>query len=231
VLHKDQLIAGHVMKVANSVAYSGATQIVSLEQASARLGSKLLAEITLSVSMKSDVFIVSDFKKLIKDLWNISLVSSIYAKNIAQISGLDTGMIYTATLLHSVGMPVVLQSIAEINLRLKNHLDEDSVSILIEEFHSVFTKFIMEKWELPEIVKSSLLNYLDYEKVNIHQKECATIFLASKFAEWMYFPRKVNLNQFVNSTASNLLDLSSSDIDHLIEQRDNISEMVVSLQF
>ena len=230
-MHKDQLIAGHVMKVANSVAYSGAAQIVSLEQASARLGSKLLAEITLSVSMKSDVFIVADFKKLIKRLWDLSLVGSIYAKNIANIASLDTGMIYTSALLHSVGMPVVLQSIAEINLRLKNQLDEDSVSMLIEEFHSAFTKFIIEKWELPEIVKSSVMNYLNYENINDFQKECAAIFLSSRFAEWMYSPEKVNLNSFVNSPASKILNLKPSDIDGLIEQKDKISEMVASTQF
>ncbi len=231
LLYKDQLIAGHVLKVANSVAYGGATEIVSLQQASARLGSKLLAEITLSVSMRSDVFIVSDFKKLIKQLWDASLSTSIYSKDIAKMVGINAEMIYVIALFHSVGMPLVLQSIAEINLRVNNHLDEKYVLELMEEFHPPFKKFVMEKWELPKIVKSSVINYLNYQNVVEYQRECAVVYLGHQFSTWMYSPEKVSINEISKSKAVEILEISKESIDFLIERKSKILSLVESAQF
>ena len=42
LIHSDQSIASHVLRIANSAAYGGGDQIVSLQQAVARLGMNLL---------------------------------------------------------------------------------------------------------------------------------------------------------------------------------------------
>ena len=41
LIHSDQSIASHVLRIANSAAYGGGEQIVSLQQAVTRLGMKL----------------------------------------------------------------------------------------------------------------------------------------------------------------------------------------------
>ena len=53
LIHSDQSIASHVLRIANSAAYGGGDQIVSLQQAVARLGMNLLGEIAIAVSVQN----------------------------------------------------------------------------------------------------------------------------------------------------------------------------------
>ena len=52
VIHSDQSLTSHVLKVANSPAYGWNAQIVSLHQAVARLGFERIAEIALAVAVR-----------------------------------------------------------------------------------------------------------------------------------------------------------------------------------
>ena len=52
LIHTDQALASHVLRIANSAAFSRGTQIISLKQAVARLGMRLLAEIAVAISVQ-----------------------------------------------------------------------------------------------------------------------------------------------------------------------------------
>src|SRR4051794_18613299 len=69
LLHRDQAIAAHVLRVANSPLYRPRVPIVSLQQAISRLGMTTLREIVLTVSMRSRVFNVSGYTTEIHALW------------------------------------------------------------------------------------------------------------------------------------------------------------------
>ena len=56
VIHSDQSLVSHVLKVANSPAYGWNSQIVSLHQAVARLGFERIAEIALAVAVGGRLF-------------------------------------------------------------------------------------------------------------------------------------------------------------------------------
>lgn len=63
LIHSDQSIASHVLRIANSAAYGGGDQIVSLQQAVARLGMNLLGEIAIAVSVQNDLFKAPGFER------------------------------------------------------------------------------------------------------------------------------------------------------------------------
>src|SRR5215470_332766 len=56
LLHHDQAIAAHVLRVANSFFYRPRMPLVSLQQAISRLGLASLREIVITVSMQSRIF-------------------------------------------------------------------------------------------------------------------------------------------------------------------------------
>ncbi len=65
IIQSDQSMAGHVMRISNSVAYSPAVKITSLQQAIARLGMRTISEISLAATMGPKMFPAKGFETLI----------------------------------------------------------------------------------------------------------------------------------------------------------------------
>jgi HD-like signal output (HDOD) protein len=65
----DQSLAGHVMRIANSVAYTPLTNLVSLQQAVARLGMGIISEIALSASIGAKLFKTPGYEQHIAAQW------------------------------------------------------------------------------------------------------------------------------------------------------------------
>ena len=84
LIHSDQSIASHVLRIANSATYGGGDQIVSLQQAVARLGMNLLGEIAIAVSIQSDIFKAPGYEAQITQLLRPALASGAYGQEIAR---------------------------------------------------------------------------------------------------------------------------------------------------
>ena len=52
LIHQDQALAGHLLRISNSVAYRGGETIVSLQQAVTRLGMQILSDMAMAVSVQ-----------------------------------------------------------------------------------------------------------------------------------------------------------------------------------
>jgi len=231
LIQQDQILAGHVLKIANSPTYIGTTQVTTLQQAATRLGSKILAEITLSVSLKSDLFIVTGYERLIDELWNHSLATSLYGNEIAKVKNISSDIIFIVGLLHSVGMPMVLQLIAEFSSRHKIAQNNDITKRLIAEFSPVFTKIILKKWDLPEIIQFSIIHYNSYKTTKKYQNECALAYLANILSVWMYDEKSFHASKLMNDPVLKLLELDSSDMDELLEKKEFIIDNIHSMSF
>jgi HD-like signal output (HDOD) protein len=57
LIQRDQGLAGHVLRVANSAAYAPTERIVSLQQAVSRMGLTAMRDIALAIAIRGKVFI------------------------------------------------------------------------------------------------------------------------------------------------------------------------------
>lgn len=226
LIHKDQLIAGHVLKTANSAAYGGVRNITSLQQAASRLGVKLLAEISIAVSLQSNVFVVRGYKDIIKSLWNHSLASALFGKEIARLKKLNAEGMFITGLLHSIGMPVVLQSVHKISKREDIKLSDRNINLLIKEFHLRLTKAIMTQWDLPDIIKISTEYYLNYLNAPKYANECAMTYLANRLAIWIYDDNYISEEKILKNPVNLFLNLYPDEVQSLLEKKDEILEQV-----
>ena len=112
LIHQDQALAAHVLRIANSPAYISRSPIVSLQHAVAMLGINLLSEIAFTASLKSGAFQVPGYEEQVKLLWQHSLASGAFAKEVARIRRVNVESAYLCGLLHGVGKPVVLRTAA-----------------------------------------------------------------------------------------------------------------------
>ena len=80
VIHSDQSLVSHVLRVANSPAYGWNAQIVSLHQAVARLGFERIGEISLAVAVGGRLFRTDRRKTELQKLWNHSVAAAFCAQ-------------------------------------------------------------------------------------------------------------------------------------------------------
>ena len=97
LIHQDQALAAHVLRIANSPAYMPRTPIASLQHAVAMLGVNQLSEIAVTISLKSVTVKIPGHEADVRQLWRHALESA-----------------YLCGLLHAVGKPVVLKTVTTI---------------------------------------------------------------------------------------------------------------------
>ena len=84
LIHKDQALAGYVLRVSNSPIYAGTREILTLRQAIARIGAKTLGRIALSITMRGEVFKAGGYEEHMNAIWRHSLASGALAQEIGK---------------------------------------------------------------------------------------------------------------------------------------------------
>ena len=113
LIQQDQTLATHLLKVVNSPAFRGASEIVALRQAIARLGMERIREIALTASLSGTLFRPGPYEALGKREWHRALASGLWAKEVSRACRKNVEIAYLCGLLHNVGVPVVLNLLTD----------------------------------------------------------------------------------------------------------------------
>ena len=108
LLRRDPAMTAHVMQVAASPMYAGATKISSLQQAIGRLGFSTITQIVLAVASKTRVFAVPGFESQVKLAFQHALATALFAQEIARTRRSTVDVAFLAGLFHDFGQPVLL---------------------------------------------------------------------------------------------------------------------------
>ncbi|MFT5084076.1 MAG: HD-like signal output (HDOD) protein [Lentisphaeria bacterium] len=177
LIQSDQTLAGHVMRVANSAAYSPNSSILSLQQAITRLGTKLISEIALSASINSTLFNTPGFEKHIAYGIKHSLASGLWAKEAARACRKNVEASFLSGLLHDIGRPVAVQSALEIAKSLHLDLDQEHVLKIENQFQREIGIRVVEKWQMPKTVCNVVRYFDDYG--HSHASQALTMSVAA----------------------------------------------------
>src|SRR3954468_104063 len=136
LLRKDQAMATHVLRVVSSPVYSGRTQIVSLQQAVARLGVQKIREISLAIAFRVGVFKLKGFEQEITALFQHSVAAAMFAQEIARVTRRNVEDAFMCGLLHDVGRPVILHALVQILNEQKLKIPASAVIAATGALHS-----------------------------------------------------------------------------------------------
>lgn len=156
IIQRDQALAGHVLRWANSPLFACATPIVSLTQACARLGLSRLREIALLISMKSQVFSILGFKEEILMQFRHALVTGLYAREIARMVRTNVEEAFLLGLLHDVGKPIALHTVIGLGGR---DLPRDEVFALVDALHCEVGAAVASRWAFPPAIVAAIGNH------------------------------------------------------------------------
>lgn len=182
LIHKDQALAGYVLRVSNSPVYAGTKEILTLRQAIARIGARTLGRIAMSVTMQGEVFKADGYEEEMDAIWRRSLTSGSLAQEIGRAVKFNSETLYLCGLLHTVGKPVILQAIDVLKGELKLDLSHEGGLSLMDEFHQAVGAKVAEQWKLPEAVKIAALHYSKPQSVESFKKEVLITYAANQLA-------------------------------------------------
>ncbi|HEU4684266.1 MAG TPA: HDOD domain-containing protein [Nitrospira sp.] len=229
LIHQDQSLAAHVLRIANSPAYMPRTPIVSLQHAVAMLGVNLLSEIALTVSLKNSSLKVPGYESDVKRLWRHALASGVYAKEVAKLRRFNVESAYLCGLLHGIGKPVVLKTVVAIAAERRLTLNHPTVLSFMEGYHARVGMMIAKEWSLPQQVCEAITFYTMYEQAPSYKQEVMMTCLSDRLATYLVVPDSLDDTTVREHSVFADLNLYPNDVDSLLRIKDKVLSLVDAL--
>ena len=226
LIHQDQALAAHVLRIANSPAYMPRSPVVSLQHAVAMLGITLLSEIAFTASLKTGAFKVPGYEDDVKQLWRHSLASGAFAKEVARMRRVNVESAYLCGLLHAIGKPVVLRTATTLASQQRIALEKPVLSGWMAGYHTEVGAMIADKWGLPKQVAVAIQYYGDYDHATEFRQECLLTCVANRLASHLLTPDEMPEDTLRDHSVFAELNLYPQDIDKLLLTKDQVLTIV-----
>lgn len=222
LIQSDQSLAGHMMRIANSVAYTPLANLVSLQQAISRLGMGAISEIALSATIGAKFFNTPGYEDYVSNIWRHALATALWAKEIARHCRTNVEVAFLSGLLHSIGQPAIIQSILDLSKQKQVKLNLDDVLLLEKAYCHQVSKSVISAWKMPTLVIEAIKFHQDYEDAPTAATQAAQVFAASKFASIMLDPEFMSKEELLSLPVLSTLNLYQDEIENLLEQTDTV---------
>ncbi|MFT6388985.1 MAG: HD-like signal output (HDOD) protein [Cellvibrionaceae bacterium] len=84
IIQSDPTMGSHVMRIGNSAAYTPNSNLVSIQQAVARLSILEISNIALSTSLDSKMFNAPGYEQTIAIIWQHAVAADLWSKEVAR---------------------------------------------------------------------------------------------------------------------------------------------------
>lgn len=229
LIHQDQALAAHVIRIANSPAYMTRNPVVSLQHAVSMLGMNLMSELAFSASIKGSAFKVPGWDDEVKGLWQYSLASGAYAKEIARMRRFNVESAYLCGLLHGIGRPVVLQTLVALSKEQGTTLSKELMLQLLDGYYIQVGLLVADEWGLPPPVVESIGFHVDYNYAKTAKQECMTTCLAGRMARHFLDPEALDEATLREHVIFADLNLYPKDVDALLAHREKVQAVVEAM--
>lgn len=224
LLRKDQAMAAHVLRVVASPVYSGRTQIVSLQQAVARLGVQKIREIALAIAFRVGVFKLKGFEAEVTGLFQHSVSAAMFAQEIARVTRRNVEDAFMCGLLHDVGRPVILQALVAILAEQNLRVSASAVLAATDELHAEVGGTLAESWGLPEAVEMSIRHHHSSSPPDAHINGVRITSLADALAHFAFEPARMPESELRKHPALAPLELYPEMLDKVLGKSDLIRQ-------
>ncbi|RYZ92401.1 MAG: HDOD domain-containing protein [Moraxellaceae bacterium] len=233
LVQSDQVLAGHVMRIANSALYSPNTKLISLQQAISRLGMSIIGEIALAASINSKMFNAPGHNKIIQCQLRYALYTALWAKEVARVCRRNVEAAFLAGLLHDIGRPVCLQAAVEIATQCGFSLTNADIEPIEATFSRAIGVLVVNLWEMPTVVCDVLFKFDHYEDAGENKELTMVVVAASKFAQYGLSINSdqptLSRKQLEEQSVMADLNLYPEDIEMLLGKQANVKSTMDSM--
>ncbi len=222
LIQSDQSLAGHMMRIANSVAYTPLGNLVSLQQAIARLGMGVISEIALSTSIGAKFFDTPGFENYVSKIWHHALGSALWAKEIARHCRSNVEVAFLAGLLHSMGRPAILQVILDLSKKQQIPLSKEDVIQLEYKYCQQVTTMVINAWKMPTLVVEAVSFYDDYSNTPSAGNQAALVNAGVQFSTHLLSPDEMDKDNLFSLPVMTNLNLYQDELEKILGQTETI---------
>ena len=228
LIQQDQVLAGQILRIANSPAYATRTPIVSLQQAITWLGLTMLAGLAFSVSVQSGVFHTTGYEKEVRSLWRHALATGLFGKEIARRIRHNVENAFLCGLLHTIGKPAILHLLVSSPDKSVEPFSWTTVESLFEEFHITAGSKLAAVWQLPDPVQETIRYYQDnqYHQAISPTKGAMITCLAHHLASAMLEDSTQDEQSLLTLPVVQDLNFYPEDMTALLELRETVRASV-----
>jgi len=216
LIQSDQSLAGHVMRIANSAAYTPMSNLVSLQQAIARLGMGIISEIALTAAIGAKMFNTPGYEDYVADIWRHALATSLWSKEIARHCRSNVEVAFLAGLLHSIGRPAVLQAILDLAEQQDASLTKGEIQQLENTYCQLVSQAVVNSWKMPTLVIDAISEYTDQNSDLPTGEQTAQITAGARFATHMLKPENLDKEILLTLPALSTLNLYQDEVEALL---------------
>ena len=195
---------------------------------------RLLGDIAVAVSLQGGSLKVPGYEKEVSNLWRHALASGVFGREIARAIRSNVEGQFLCGLLHSIGKPVVLKAVTDINSDLSLDIAADEAFQLMEEYHSSLGAIVAEEWNLPDQVRAAIAGYEDYRAADKFRKEIVVTTLSSRLATWALLTEEEREEDgegpVLEEPVFEELNLYPDDVQEILDKRGEVLELVSSMQ-
>ncbi len=188
LIQSDPVLAGEVMRIANSAALRPRAAVVSLQQAVSWLGIAEVRNIGMAVTLRGEVFSAPGHEPESEQLWREAWLAGLWAKEIARDRRTHVESAYLAALMHRTGAALALKILARFEADRRTVTDAHTFAALVEEFEPAFGRLLMSAWRLPQEVQDGATDWRSYRE-SAHADLAGTVHAAHLLAVHTLHPK------------------------------------------
>ncbi len=220
VILTDQGIAGKILQIANSPVYGGAVEIKTNSPALVRRGPPEVKDHKLALSMQSKIFKSASYRKIAKSLWEHAIATALAARVIANALRMEKEEAFVGGLMHDLGKMILLHILdqSERELRFSYKPAEETVFLLMEQYHSDLGPLVVEAWDLPGPAASAVRDVPRIDTLEEIPPMIAAVSLASDICDVKGIGYEQIEKDLPSSTAAKALSLTPETCEDLVSR-------------
>jgi len=152
LLERDPTLCARVLRVASSAVFGMQTQLLSVRQAVARVGTAEVATLAVAAAIQSALIERGPYQQWLDRWWRRALATALAAKETARARRRPVDSAFLCGLLHRVGAPVVLRAAA----RHGCSLADDAIDLLVAAFELEAGRLLCTAWNLSAPVRAAV---------------------------------------------------------------------------
>ncbi|MCP5179651.1 MAG: HDOD domain-containing protein [Pseudomonadales bacterium] len=224
LVQKDQSLATHMLRIVNSPAFRGATEIVALQQAIARLGMVRIREIALTASLKNAMSCKGSFQELMDDAWRLGLATGMWAKEFARATRRNVENAYLGGLLHNIGDSLIAVELCTREPGLREGDARYLMAVLGREAGETLTA----AWQLPPLIGTCIRYVGHFAEADANQDDVASVECGHAAAVAM-LQDTLSAETLVQLDAVQHLNLYPEDVEDVLTKSAEINVALESM--
>jgi len=224
LVQSDPVVAGEIMRVANSAALRPRNAIASLQQAVSWLGVATVRNITVATVLHGEVFSAPGHEPEAEELWREAWLGGLWAKEIARLRRKHVETAFLSGLMHRAGAALALKLFARFERERRTALDMQTFRSLVVEFEAPCGRLLMSNWCIPSEIQeaaSEWRSYLSSREVDL----AGTVNAAHLLAQHTLHPQLLNEESVLTDAVFEQLGVFPDERVVVLEQRDRVRQV------